>query len=144
MGRYSVRLAPVFADFADVDGNQRVLDVGAGTGALTAELVSRATADNVSAAEPSAEFVAALGSRLPGVDVRRAPAEQLPWPDGKFDASLAQLVVAFMADAPTGVREMRRVVREGGTVAFCMWTRNEVEMFAAIDRTRQIVAPQSA
>ena len=41
MGRYSTRLAVVFADFAGVEAGSRVLDVGAGTGALTAELVSR-------------------------------------------------------------------------------------------------------
>src|SRR5947208_279753 len=41
MGRYSTRLAPVFADFAGVEAGQRALDVGAGTGALTAELVRR-------------------------------------------------------------------------------------------------------
>ena len=38
MGRYSTRLAPRFADFAGVGSGARVLDVGAGTGALTAEL----------------------------------------------------------------------------------------------------------
>ena len=41
MGRFSARLAPVFADFAGVAGGMRVLDVGAGTGALTAELLRR-------------------------------------------------------------------------------------------------------
>jgi ubiquinone/menaquinone biosynthesis C-methylase UbiE len=41
MGRFSVRLAPLFADFAGVAAGSRVLDVGAGTGALTAELLRR-------------------------------------------------------------------------------------------------------
>ena len=40
---------------------------------------------------------------------------------GAFDVALAQLVVNFMADAGAGVREMRRVVRPGGTVAACVW-----------------------
>jgi SAM-dependent methyltransferase len=134
MGRFSTRLAPVFADFAGVREGQRVLDVGAGTGALTAELARRGI--DTSAAEPSAGFVAALSSRFPAVDVREAGAEEMPWPDGSFDAALAQLVVTFMSDAPAGLREMRRVVREGGTIAVCMWDGDGMEMLAAIDRTR--------
>ena len=141
MGRYSVRLAPVFADFAGVSG--RVLDVGAGTGALTAELVQRVGAENVAAAEPSAVFADALRRRLPGVDVQHAPAEQLPWGDATFDAALAQLVVAFMADAPAGAREMRRVVRPSGVVSACMWDRDNMEMFAAINRSREAIAPET-
>jgi hypothetical protein len=53
---------------------------------------------DVSADEPSASFSAAAHERLPGVDVRRAAAEQLPFPDGTFDAALAQLVVHFMTE----------------------------------------------
>src|ERR1044071_4101709 len=109
MGRYSTRLAPLFADFAGVASGRRVLDVGAGTGALTAELVRRGA--EVAAADPSPPFAAALRERFPGVEVEQAPAEQLPWPDGSFEAALAQLVVTFMRDAPAGVEEMRRVVR---------------------------------
>ncbi len=132
MGRFSTRLAPVFADFAGAHGS--VLDVGAGTGALTAELVRRDL--DVAAVEPSAAFVASLQARFPGVDVRQAGAESLPWPDETFDVALAQLVVAFMSDAPAGVGEMERVVGHGGTVAVCMWDRERMELLAAINRAR--------
>ena len=131
MGRFSTRLAPVFADFAGVEPGMRSLDVGAGTGALTAELVRRG--GEVAAVEPSPAFAAALRSRFPGLDARQTGAEELPWPDDSFDVALAQLVVAFMSDAAAGVREMRRVA---GTVAVCMWDREGMEMLAAIDRTR--------
>src|SRR5260221_6996473 len=134
MGRFSTRLAPLFADFAGIDGGQRVLDVGAGTGALTAELVRRGA--ETAAGEPSSAFVEALHRRFPEVDAREAGAEDLPWPDASFDAALAQLVVSFMSDAPAGVAEMRRLVRSGGVVAGCMWDRDGMEMLAAIDRAR--------
>ena len=121
MGQYSELLAAQFADLAGVRRGQRVLDVGCGPGALTAELVSRVGAGAVSAVEPSASFATAARHRLPGVDIGRSAAEQLPFPDGMFDAALAQLVVHFMADPVRGLREMGRVTRPGGVVAACVW-----------------------
>lgn len=121
MGRYSTPLAPLFADFAGVDGLRRVLDVGCGPGALTAELVKRLGANAVSAVDPSESFVAAARERHPGVCVSRASAEQLPFDDQAFDAALAQLVVHFMTDPVAGLREMARVTSEGGALAACVW-----------------------
>jgi SAM-dependent methyltransferase len=121
MGRYSVPLAPLLADLASVDARQRVLDVGCGPGALTTELVARLGPGSVSAVDPSASFVTTAPERHPGVDVQRAAAEQLPFPEGMFDATLAQLVVHFMADPVVGLREMGRVTRGGGVVAACVW-----------------------
>lgn len=121
MGRYSVPLAPRFADFAGVTAGQRVIDVGCGPGALTAELLRRLGPAAVSAVDPSEPFVAAARERHPGVSVRRAPAEQLPFGEQAFDAALAQLVVHFMAHPVTGLREMARVTRKHGVVAACVW-----------------------
>lgn len=121
MGRYSVPLAPQLADFAAVAAGQRVLDVGCGPGALTAELVRRLGAAAVSAVDPSEPFVAAARERHPGVGVRRAAAEQLPFADQMFDAALAQLVVHFMTHPVVGLREMTRVTRKHGVVAACVW-----------------------
>src|SRR5206468_5388483 len=102
-------------------GGQRLLDVGCGPGALTAELVNRVGPNAVSAVEPSASFVAAARERLPGVDMRQTGAERLPFGDAAFDAALAQLVVHFMVDPVAGLREMGRVTRPGGVVAACVW-----------------------
>jgi SAM-dependent methyltransferase len=121
MGRYSSPLAPQFADVAGVAAGQRVLDVGCGPGALTTELVARLGPAAVTAADPSESFVAAVQKRHPGVGVRRAAAEQLPFGDRVFDAALAQLVVHFMADPVVGLREMARVTRTDGVVAACVW-----------------------
>jgi SAM-dependent methyltransferase len=121
MGRYSVLLSPQLADLAGVRAGQRVLDVGCGPGALTAELVQRLGAAAVLAVDPSEPFVAAARERHPNVDVKRAAAEDLPFADDEFDAALAQLVVHFMSDPTTGVAEMRRVTRSDGVVAACVW-----------------------
>ena len=121
MGRYSRPLAPLLADLAGVDAGDRVLDVGCGPGALTAELVRRLGPGAVSAVDPSAPFVAAVRERLPEVEVAQASAEQLPFADGSFDAAMAQLVVHFMTSPVTGLAEMGRVTRPGGMVAACVW-----------------------
>lgn len=121
MGRWSEPLAPVFADFAGVSAGERVLDVGCGPGALTAELVRRVGPGAVAAADPSVPFVAAARERFADVDVREAPAEDLPFPDATFDRALAQLVVHFMADPVRGLGEMARVTRPGGVVAAAVW-----------------------
>jgi SAM-dependent methyltransferase len=121
MGRYSVGLTAQLADLAGVTAGQRALDVGCGPGALTRELVARLGSDHVAAADPSESFVAAARERNPGVDVRLAPAEALPFADDAFDATLAQLVVHFMKDPVAGLREMARVTRPGGVVAACVW-----------------------
>jgi SAM-dependent methyltransferase len=121
MGRYSKQLSPQLADLAGVRAGQRVVDVGCGPGALTAELVARLGDDAVSAVDPSEAFVAAARARHPGVDVQSATAEHLPFADGAFDAALAQLVVHFMTDPVAGLREMKRVTASGGTVVACVW-----------------------
>jgi SAM-dependent methyltransferase len=139
MGRYSTVLAPLFADFAGVGSGRRALDVGAGTGALTAALLARGA--SVAAADPSPEFVAVLRERFPGLEVEEAAAESLPYGTGVFDVALAQLVVAFMSDAPAAVAEMARIARR---VAVCMWGVAEVEMFVAIDRAAEAVASTRA
>ena len=125
MGRYSRLLAPQLAEFARVEPGQRVLDVGCGPGALTAELVDRVGAGAVAAVDPSEPFAAAARERHPEVDVRLAPAEQLPFAEGEFDAALAQLVVHFMSDPVGGLGEMRRVTRDGGVVAACVWDHSK-------------------
>lgn len=121
MGRYSRQLSPQLADLAGLTGGQRVLDVGCGPGALTAELVTRVGAAAVSAVDPSEPFVDAARSRNPGVQVVRASADALPFPDRTFDAALAQLVVHFMPDPVAGLAEMARVTRRDGVVAACVW-----------------------
>jgi SAM-dependent methyltransferase len=121
MGRYSALLSPQLADFAGVRGGQRVIDVGCGPGALTAELVNRVGPANVTAVDPSEPFVAAARARHPGVEVHQSSAESLPFADDAFDAACAQLVVHFMSDPVAGLAEMARVTRPDGVVAACVW-----------------------
>jgi SAM-dependent methyltransferase len=119
MGRYAEPLAEVFAAFAGVGAGVRVLDVGCGPGALTAQLL--ATGAEVVGIDPSPPFVEGMGLRFPDVDVRLGTAEELPYETASFDAALAQLVVHFMTDPVGGISQMARVTRPGGVVAACVW-----------------------
>ena len=121
MGRFSEPLASELVALLDLGLGRRALDVGCGPGALTARLVERLGVEQVTAVDPSASFVEAVRRRLPGLDVRRAGAERLPFEDASFDLVLAQLVVHFMDDPVAGLREMHRVAAPGGQVAASVW-----------------------
>jgi len=121
MGRFSEPLAREFAALLDLHEGDRALDVGCGTGALTAVLSEVLGASSVSAIDPSEQFVASVRSRFAGVDTRVGSAETLPFEADEFDACVAQLVVQFMDDPVQGLREMARVTRPGGVVAANVW-----------------------
>ena len=119
MGRYSEPLAAAFVGLLGDGAGRRVLDVGCGPGALTAELLKKFEA--VSAVDPSEPFVAAARARFPELDVQQAAAETLPFDDDTFDVAAAQLVVNFMTDPVAGLVEMARVTHRDGLIAASVW-----------------------
>lgn len=126
MGRFSAPLATSFADLglrglSDLGEGMSVLDVGCGPGMLTAELVRLLGEERVAAVDPQPSFVAAVQAAYPEVDAQVAAAEDLPYETASFGATLAQLVVHFMADPARGVQEMARVTVPGGRVSACVW-----------------------
>ena len=143
MGCYSRPLAARLADWLDLTDGQRVLDVGCGPGALTEQLLPRLGTAQVAAVDPSESFVEACRSRHPGVDVRLATAEALPFVDDTFDAAGSNLVVHFMRDPVAGISEMARVTREGGVVAATVWdlAARRAPMWPVWDALA-VVAPQ--
>jgi SAM-dependent methyltransferase len=144
VGRYGAELAAGLIDAAGVRPGQRVLDVGCGPGQLTTALADLVGAENVAAVDPSEAFVAACRARVPGADVRVGIGERLPFPDGEFDAALAQLVVQLMDDRAAGVREMTRVTREGGVVAACVWDSRSMPLLRSYWEAALAIAPERA
>jgi len=128
MGRWSAVLAPAFVDavFDPSPGGAPpavVLDLGCGTGNLSAELLDRWPGTRVVAVDPAPAFVTAAAARLPADRARVVvgSAMDLPEPDGSVDAALAMLVLNFVPDPAVGVLEMRRVTRPGGVVGAAVW-----------------------
>src|ERR671935_718698 len=132
VGRYGSALADQLIDFAGVRRGARVLDVGCGPGALTEAVAGVVGAENVTAVDPSASFVAACRERVPDALVLQGTAEALPVRDGSFDAVLSQLVVNFLEDPEAGVRQMAAAATADGVVAACVWDyAGEMQMLRA-------------
>ena len=121
IGRYGAALADELIAVAGVSAGYRALDVGCGTGALTARLAAVLGPERVVGVDPSPPDLAECRRRVPGADIRLGWAEDLPVPDADFDAVLAQLVFGFVSDGPAAAAEMRRVARSGAPVATCVW-----------------------
>lgn len=97
------------------------LDVGAGTGDLTFDLLAASdTTARVVAIDVSERMLAALRARVAAsayadrVEVRAADVHALSFADGAFDRVVAGFAVRNFGDLPAGLREMRRVLRAGG------------------------------
>lgn len=144
MGRYSANLARLFADTVDLSPGIQALDLGCGPGALTGVLVECVGTEGVSACDPSPSFVAACASRYPGIDVRAGRAEAIPFEDSRFDVVMAQLVLHFVTVPKAAALELRRVVKEGGVVAACVWDFEQgMEMLRAFWDAALLVDPSA-
>jgi SAM-dependent methyltransferase len=122
MGRWSRQLAPAFLRWLEVPAARRWLDVGCGTGALSAAIIELAAPHTVIGVDPSEGFLATASARLgERVVLHRAAAGQLPLPDAAVDVSVSALVLNFVPDALAALREMARVTVQGGPVAACVW-----------------------
>jgi SAM-dependent methyltransferase len=119
MGRWSRLLAPLFVRFAGVTEGDRVLDVGSGTGALSAAAAAVESV-RVTGLEPSPAYVRYAQEHLDG-RFQVGDALALPFPDDDFDRTLSMLVLNFVPDAPAALRQMIRVTRPGGVVAAAVW-----------------------
>lgn len=99
----------------------RVLDLAAGTGVATRQLVSRGAA-RVVAVDPGAPMLRQLRGRSPDVPAVVGRAEALPFADASFD--LACCATAWhWVDAEATVAQLRRVVRHDGLLA--LWWANQ-------------------
>lgn len=112
MGRWSRELAPLLVTFAGVRDGNSVLDVGSGTGALTAAVAAVAPSSRIIGIDSAAPYVAFAQARHPADLVRFevGDARQLVFANGGFDRTLSLLVLNFISD-PAVAKALNEMIR---------------------------------
>ena len=123
MGRWSRLLAAEAVRWIDAPPGLRWLDVGCGTGALSAAVLRLAEPGSLLGVDPAEAYVAAataaLGSRRAAFEVAGALA--LPLPDASVDQVVSGLVLNFVPDIDVALAEMARVTAPRGRVSAYVW-----------------------
>ena len=101
----------------------RFLDVGCGTGSLSFTLAANPAIGSITGVDVSPAYIAYAMQHAtdPRLTFQTADACALPLADASFDHAISMLVLHFVPNANAAVREMRRVIRPGGTAAAAVW-----------------------
>lgn len=123
MGRWSRQVAPIFLDWLDAPGGLSWLDVGCGTGALSASILARCKPKSLISVDPSDGFLDKARHNVPDerIEFRLGYAQSLPIETASRDVVVSGLVLNFVTDRPAALAEMKRVGRRGATVGFYVW-----------------------
>lgn len=115
VGRWSRRIAPRFLSWLNVPAGRRWLDVGCGTGALSAAILDHCSPSSVAGVEPSDGFLAKAREQLGDqVQFRPGTAADIPLETASVDATVSGLVLNFVPDQRAAIAEMARVTVKGG------------------------------
>lgn len=123
VGRWSRRVAVEFLRWLAVPAGRTWLDVGCGTGALTATVLATAAPAQILGVDPSEGFLAAARAKITDsrAGFQTADARALRLPDHRFDAVVSGLALNFVPDPSQAVAELARVAAPGGVVAAYVW-----------------------
>ena len=109
-------------DRVPLRGNERVLDVGCGTGTLLQQVRARYADVRLAGIDPAPEMLAIAKAKLPrGAELRIGWANGLPWPDASFDVVVSCNVFHYVTHPLPALSEMARVLSPGGTIVITDW-----------------------
>jgi ubiquinone/menaquinone biosynthesis C-methylase UbiE len=148
MGRWSRQIAPRFLDWLGAPEGLDWLDVGCGTGALSAAIVAHSNPRSLASIDPSEGFLATARANVPDrrAEFQVADAQALPFGAASRDMVVSGLVLNFVPDKQKALTEMKRVARPGGTMALYVWDypARGVEFMAAFWRAATALDPAAA
>ncbi len=123
MGRWSRKVAPLFAAWVGASPGAAWIDIGCGTGVLTSAVLGACEPSRVIGIDSAAAFLKTAEARIADsrVSFKQGDAQAIPEGDEAFDVVVSGLVLNFVPDKDAAVREMVRVARPGGTVALYVW-----------------------
>lgn len=122
VGRWSQLVAREFLAWLDLPSSLRWLEVGCGTGALTAAIAEQCRPSRLIGIDPSEGFLAKARARLgTSATFHVANAMDIPVPDAEADVVVSGLVLNFVPNTAVALSEMRRAVVPGGTIAGYVW-----------------------
>jgi SAM-dependent methyltransferase len=123
MGRWSRQIAPAFLDWLDAPEGVDWLEIGCGTGALSAVVLARCNPKNLIAIDPSESFVTNARTNVSDgrAEFRVGDAQALSVETASRDVIVSALVLNFVPDKEKALTEMKRVARSGATVGFYVW-----------------------
>jgi len=134
--RYRPAPPPQALDWLIPPGVRAVLDLAAGTGAVTRELVGRA--ERVIAVEPDERMRAVLSARCPEAEVLPGRGEDIPLPDASVDAVVISAAWHWL-DPERAVPEITRVLRVGGVLGVISMGRDvRVPWVAEFNQLREV------
>ena len=122
--RYRPSPPPQALDWLIPAGAQAVLDLAAGTGAVTRRLAGRAA--RIIAVEPDERMRAVLTARCPEAEVLAGRGEDIPLPDASVDAVVISSAWQWL-DPGRAVPEITRVLRAGGVLGV-MWISRDMRV----------------
>ena len=123
MGAWSQLLGKQFIDWLHPAGGLRWIDVGCGSGAFTSQIAELCSPSEGAEIDPSDAQIKFAQNRpvAKPVNFQTGDAMALPFEADTFDAATMALVLFFIPNPMLGVSEMKRVVREGGSVSAYVW-----------------------
>ena len=120
--------APRLIKFANINKNQKILDVACGTGVVA--LTAARSGANVFGSDLTPELLerAEENNKLFKLSVKftEADVEKLPYDDAFFDVVLSQFGHMFAPNPEKALSEMLRVLKPGGTIAFSTWRKTPI------------------
>ncbi|HKP47368.1 MAG TPA: class I SAM-dependent methyltransferase [Pyrinomonadaceae bacterium] len=131
-------LTRALIETAGIEEGQSVLDIGGGAGEPSLTIAKKVgPSGRVAFTDPVAGMVESTKAEahrrdLSNIDFHQTSAERLPFADNTFDAAVSRLSAMFFTDIDVALREVLRVVKPGGSLAFLVWASREFNPFFSV------------